>query len=238
MSLPFFFDENINEDSSSVTLDEATSKHVIQVLRMQAGEKIRLTNGRGLLATSAIEEDNRKRCVVKIISAENIPLPARHTCIAVSLLKNASRYEWLLEKATEMGVREIFPLLCKRTEKQHFRTERMQSILISAMLQSQQCWLPKLHEPVKLEALVAGNWNDAQLFIAHCEEGTDKQALHQQINNSQSSHSLILIGPEGDFTPEEILLAKEKGFTPVALGDTRLRTETAAMVAAALLTQL
>ncbi|HVE61992.1 MAG TPA: RsmE family RNA methyltransferase, partial [Chitinophagaceae bacterium] len=154
----------------------------------------------------------------------------RKIVIGISLIKNLSRFEWFLEKATEIGVSEIIPLICKRTEKQSFKFERMNAILISAMIQSQQCWLPLLCEPVSFQKLVAQE-REGQSFIAHCLPD-QKEQLSTTLRNSSS---IILIGPEGDFTENEIATALEKGFKPVALGNTRLRTETAGIVAATLL---
>jgi 16S rRNA (uracil1498-N3)-methyltransferase len=225
-----------------IVLNEVTSRHIVQVLRMQAGEQLQLTDGKGTVLTAEITEDNRKHCAVKVIQTVSQDITPKNITIAISLVKNSSRFEWFLEKATEMGVTEIIPLLCARTEKQHFRLDRMKNILVSAMLQSQQCRLPVLHEPIKLDEL----WQSfgtlpkfigyQQKFIAHCMED-GKKNLTDMINGSLSS-KIILIGPEGDFTPEEIQLALQHHFIPVALGNTRLRTETAGMVAAALLTQL
>jgi 16S rRNA (uracil1498-N3)-methyltransferase len=148
-------------------------------------------------------------------------------------LKNTHRFEWFLEKATEIGVSEIIPLVCERTEKEKFRADRLQGICISAMLQSQQTWLPVLHEPVQFEDLKMWKCENGPNYIAHCTD-TAKQAFpHSHI--STSPHSLICIGPEGDFTPKEIELALQHQFIPVSLGETRLRTETAGVVAAALL---
>jgi 16S rRNA (uracil1498-N3)-methyltransferase len=154
----------------------------------------------------------------------------RKVSIAISLLKNTNRLEWFLEKATEMGISEIIPLLCQRTEKQQFRFDRMNQILISAMLQSQQTWLPVLQQPTKIEEVIA-KAVDTQKLIAHCEETNKQQILQLAITKEVQ----ILIGPEGDFTTTEINLALHKGYLPVSLGDSRLRTETAGVVAAALL---
>jgi len=156
----------------------------------------------------------------------------KKVAIAISLTKNASRFEWFLEKATEIGVSEIIPMICERTEKEKFRFDRMQGIVISAMLQSQQSWMPVLHQPAEFNQVITSN-HFRQKFIAHCEETKKIQLTNQLIN--QSTNQLILIGPEGDFTPKEIGAALDKGFIPVALGETRLRTETAGMVAATLL---
>jgi len=234
MALAFFYKEDIVSNTETVMLDEDTSKHVIQVLRMQNGEQLNLTDGKGNLFTAAIIDDHKKRCVVKIISIVRQPAPAKKISIAVSLVKNASRFEWFLEKATEIGVTEIIPLICDRTEKQHVRFDRMKGILISAMLQSQQCWLPVLHEPIKFTKFISAE-HTGQKFIAHCEDENNKEPLTNKLIN-QSASKLILIGPEGDFTKDEIQTALENDFIPVTLGDTRLRTETAGIVAAVLLT--
>jgi 16S rRNA (uracil1498-N3)-methyltransferase len=199
---------------------------------MNVGEHIRLTDGKGNLLTAAIEEEHRKHCRVKITDKLFKAAASRKTTIAVSLIKNNSRFEWFLEKATEIGVNEIIPLICERTEKQKFRTDRMQNILISAMLQSQQSWLPVLREPVVFKTAV-GEFAHQQKFIAHCVD-EEKRNLADFVNDSFYSE-VILIGPEGDFTKDEIDLAVQHHFVPVALGETRLRTETAAIVAATIL---
>jgi 16S rRNA (uracil1498-N3)-methyltransferase len=228
MNLPFFFVENLND--KRIVLDEDTSKHMINVLRMEKGEEVLLTDGKGKKAKASIVDDNRKKCIVQISSMTTEEERKNKVVIGISLIKNSSRFEWFLEKATEIGVSEIFPLLCGRTEKEKFRFDRMQNILISAMLQSQQCWLPILHEPTEFEKAIHLSFE--QKFIAHCEE-TNKHTLSQQITHSNSR--LVIIGPEGDFTHEEIESAIKNNFVPVSLGNTRLRTETAGMVAATLL---
>lgn len=233
MPLPFFYKNNIDVTSNVVVLDEDTSKHIVQVLRMQNGEQLQLTDGKGNLFTCDITDNNRKRCTVKIIQTINDQRPTTNVTIAISLVKNSSRFEWFLEKATEIGITEIIPLICTRTEKQNFRYERMNGILISAMLQSQQTWLPVLQEPIKFNEAV-NKATQALKFIAHCEDESNKMQLTSKLLNSSNS-KLIFIGPEGDFTKEEIDLALKNNFTPVTLGETRLRTETAGMVAAVLL---
>jgi len=233
MALPFFYKEDIVSNTDNITLDEDTSKHVIQVLRMQIGEPLNLTDGKGNLFAAEIVDDHKKRCAVKIISTTQQLPSATKRSIAISLVKNSSRFEWFLEKATEIGVNEIFPLICERTEKQHFRFERMKGILISAMLQSQQCWLPVLSEPVKYSKFITNEYA-GQKFIAHCKDENNKKPLAEKLINN-STDKLILIGPEGDFTPDEIGYALKAGFIPVTLGETRLRTETAGVVAVTLL---
>ncbi|MEN9570256.1 MAG: hypothetical protein RL172_1487 [Bacteroidota bacterium] len=232
MALPFFYTDVITS-AGMLVLEEDTSKHIVQVLRMQNGEQLTLTNGKGDLFTAQITDNNRKRCAVTIVATHTQPPPAPKLSVAVSLLKNASRFEWFLEKATEIGINDIIPLICSRTEKQQFKYDRMNSILISAMLQSQQVWLPTLHQPIKFASFI-NNYTGQDKYIAHCEAEGNKLQLAKQVNAS-ANNKLILIGPEGDFSKEEISLALQNNYTPVALGNTRLRTETAAMVAAALL---
>lgn len=231
MALPFFYIAEY-DDQPVIELDEETSRHIGQVLRMHTGESVNLTNGKGLLLTCSVSEVHKKSCTVKVLQKTEMPPPARKVSIAISLVKNSNRFEWFLEKATEIGVSEIIPLLCERTERDKFRHDRMNAICISAMLQSQQCWLPLLREPLAFSTLVAGAAPEMR-YIAHCEEGQPKQSLSAQ--ESAGTSAMILIGPEGDFSPKEITAALDHGFIPVSLGDTRLRTETAGVVAAALL---
>lgn len=230
MALPFFYKKDISSIDSTVVLDEDTSKHVVQVLRMQNGEQLKLTDGKGNIFSCEITDNHRKKTVVSIIEKSEVSQHKTSITIAISPVKNNSRFEWFLEKATEIGVTEIVPLICERTEKQQLKTERLQGILISAMLQSQQAWLPVLDEARKYDQYIksAGEQPSIQKFIAHCEE--DQKTLLSFIQ--PSSQSTILIGPEGDFTHKEIEIALNAGFKPVSLGATRLRTETAGMVAA------
>jgi len=235
MALPFFYTGNYDASSDEVVLDEDTSRHIVQVLRMKRGEKVSLTDGKGNMFTCVINDDHKKHCIVSVESKIKNPKSKRNVAIGVSLLKNANRFEWFLEKATEIGVDEIIPLICERTEKEKFRHERLHTILISAMLQSQQCWLPLLHEPIAYELLFRQEEvaHVSQKFIAHCAE-EEKENLGNLVRGSHPSQ-IILIGPEGDFTPAEISLALGHQFVPVSLGQTRLRSETAAMVAATIL---
>jgi 16S rRNA (uracil1498-N3)-methyltransferase len=222
-----FYLQEYNPSVTTFTLDEDTSRHIIQVLRMKMNDEVQLTDGKGTLLTAEITDDHKKHCEVRVINSESVTAADKKITIAISLLKNTSRFEWFLEKATEIGVTEIVPLICHRTEKQKFRIDRMQQILVSAMLQSKQVWLPVLAEPVKYMEYIKYQ-KEGEKFIAHCLE-TDKRSLHS------SSKSQILIGPEGDFTQDEIDAAIQNGFKPVTLGDTRLRSETAGVVAAVLL---
>lgn len=230
MAAPFFFEENLSAEDEFV-LSEETSRHVVQVLRMKENEQIILTNGNGYTKTAEIIFPDKKKTKVKIVHSKFHERKKSKTAIAISLVKNNNRFEWFLEKATEIGVSAIIPLICKRTEKTHFRLDRMKSILISAMLQSQQSWLPEISEPAKFSDVIR-NEKHNQKFIAHCIN-EEKRELKDVLEKSSSK--IILIGPEGDFTEEEIKNAIEKKYLPVSLGDTRLRTETAGLVAAVLL---
>ncbi len=232
MPLPFFYIEQ-TDSSGIIQLNEDTSKHVVQVLRMKNDEQLQLTDGKGNLFSCMIIDDHRKKCVVKVTDVAHTPRPAKQISLGISLVKNNTRFEWFLEKATEIGVSAVVPLLCFRTEKQHFRFDRMHSILVSAMLQSQQTWLPELWEPQKFSSFVDGNQSQQKL-IAHCENEATKVELITQLS-PEKTERLLLVGPEGDFTAKEISLALQNNFIAVSLGATRLRTETAGVVAATLL---
>ncbi|HEY4965243.1 MAG TPA: RsmE family RNA methyltransferase [Puia sp.] len=229
---PYFYFATLAKQVDEFVLDENSSRHIVQVLRMKPGETLRLTDGKGLSALATIQDSNKKRCVVNITEKQIRQPPKRRTSIALSLLKNAGRFEWFLEKAAELGVDEIIPLKCEHTEKQQFRVERMRSILESALIQSQQVWMPVLQEPQSFIPWIQQVRAD-QKWIAHCDSG-GKRKLSEMINPKLSSQ-LILIGPEGDFTDEEIRLALQARFVAVELGENRLRSETAAVAAAAVL---
>jgi 16S rRNA (uracil1498-N3)-methyltransferase len=235
MQIPFFYISQYSPSDNIVQLDEDTSRHIVQVLRMKKGDSLHLTDGKGSLFTASIEDAHKKHCGVQILTTEFITPPSRKISIGISLLKNSNRFEWFLEKVTELGINEVIPIQCNRTERQKFRSDRMNTILVSALLQSRQVWLPVLHQPISFELLFAQQEvvRSSQKFIAHCIE-TEKRNLGDLINESLQSQ-IILIGPEGDFTPQEVELAIQNHFIPVALGDTRLRAETAGVAAAVLL---
>jgi 16S rRNA (uracil1498-N3)-methyltransferase len=203
---------------------------------MQEGDPLELTNGEGLLWTGIIYKSGKKQCIVKIEKEDAIKMQTlRKVAVAISPVKNAGRFEWFLEKVTELGVSEIFPIKCHRTEKEHYRMDRLRQICISAMLQSRQSWLPRLHNPIVFETFLQSEYAHAyhNRWIAHCA-GYEKHSLSRIIQPNMPD-SLLLIGPEGDFTHEEIFEATKKGYVAVSLGETRLRTETAGMVGAALM---
>ncbi len=230
MQLPFFYEPGITVSVAPFILSEETSKHCIQVLRMKAGEQIQLTDGCGNLCTATITQEHKKHCSVAVSNHVFVAPVARRVEIAVALVKNNTRMEWLMEKLTEIGIAAITPLVTARTEKQHFRSERMHGILISAMLQSRQTHLPVLATPLAFDQYVAQDFA-GQKLVAHCIE-EDKTSL---ATIPAADKARLLIGPEGDFTPAEIAFALQHGYKAVSLGQTRLRTETAAMVGAVLL---
>lgn len=232
MAFPYFYSDTIEPGNHIQHLDENAAKHINQVLRMKKGDKINLTNGRGALATAIIEGQGKKECTVVITEFTQTSANPHHTAIAISLIKNVARFEWFLEKATEMGISSVVPLICDRTERIHFRKERMQNIMVSALLQSRQTWLPALADPISFAQWVSSP-SASTCCIAHCLP--DAKKYFREITSSNTDLS-IAIGPEGDFTDDEISLALENNFVPVSLGQTRLRTETAGLVAAALMT--
>lgn len=227
-ALPLFHFPDLQTAHGNIQLTEEIRKHAFTVLRMQAGEQLMLTDGKGFSAKADIIQADKKQLIVALGEKIAHPAPQKKMILGISLLKNTARFEWMLEKVTEIGITEIIPLLAERTERQHFRQERFYQILVSACLQSGQFHFPVLHEPVKLAALYSMDL-PSNKFMAHCMEG-DKPQL-----SGQSSDSILLIGPEGDFTPEELALAVQHQFEPVGLGESRLRTETAGIVGAVLL---
>ncbi len=236
MSLRLFYHPGIASAQSTFVLPEETSKHIIQVLRMKKEDAINVTDGKGNLVTATITNADKKATEIKADAVSFSPQKSPFTSIAISILKNASRFEWFLEKAAETGIQQVIPLLCNRTEKQHFRWERMHQILISAMLQSNQVWLPELFKPAFSNDIIQQPFNGKK-YIAHCGDG-EKTFVQNIISDEKIEGVRILIGPEGDFTSEELSLSLQNKFIPLSLGSSRLRTETAGMAAAVWLSAL
>ncbi|MDC7999916.1 16S rRNA (uracil(1498)-N(3))-methyltransferase [Aequorivita todarodis] len=227
--MQLFYNPNISESTKEITFDKEESRHIVKVLRMKEGHTFSITNGKGSLFSAEILNANPKGCLVKILSEEmQQPLPYQlHVAVAPTKLND--RYEWFLEKATEIGISEITPIICDHSERKTIKPERYEKILQSAMKQSLKAYLPLLNEAVSFrDFIVSGKSSESLKFIAHCEE-TDKKSLKAVLLPNQKI--TIVIGPEGDFSSEEIELAKANGFVPVSLGESRLRTETAAIVA-------
>ncbi|GAA4319761.1 RsmE family RNA methyltransferase [Compostibacter hankyongensis] len=229
--LPLFFTEQAANPGDAILLDEAASRHCTQVLRMREGDRMLLTDGKGCRMEAEILLADRRRTKVSIRETEMLPPPQPRLGIGIAFTKNTARMEWFLEKATEIGIRDIFPLLCARSQREKLRRDRFESILNAAMLQSRQVYLPQLHAPVLFADLVNGN-EYTQRCIAWCGDGP-KTPLQQAL--APGMDTLVLIGPEGDFSMEEVELSAEQGFRPVSLGPNRLRTETAGIVACTLM---
>lgn len=231
MAAPFFYQSQISANDQTVILDESTSKHCIQVLRMTKGESIILTDGKGLKLWASILHPDKKHCSVLIENKEIFIQKTTELAIAIAFTKNKSRNEWFLEKATEIGIQHIYPIITEHSEKDKFNHERYQQIIISALIQSQQTFLPTLHQTQKLKSLLE-NIHFQQKFIAHCISESEKTSLNTLLKAQQSS--LILIGPEGDFSQKEVEECLQHHFIPVSLGPNRLRTETAGIYATTL----
>lgn len=226
--MQLFFAPDINPEDKSFVFDKEESRHIVKVLRKKEGDSIYITNGKGWLFTSTVTFATEKRCEVALGTSEfTEPMPYR-LHLAVAPTKMNDRYEWFLEKAVEIGISEITPIICEHSERTVFKADRFEKIIQSAMKQSLQYHMPVLHEPIPFNQFVKQQ-HEGKLFIAHCEE-TDKKLLKTELSPKETQ--TILIGPEGDFSTKEIELALGLGYVPVSLGNTRLRTETAAVVAA------
>lgn len=209
-------------------LGEEESRHLLTVLRRQPGDRLRLTDGRGFFYEAELAEVGKKHALARILQQEEAPVGRKGQLhLAVAPTKQMERYEWMLEKATELGVNEITPLLCKRSERDTVRLDRLEKVLVSAMKQSLRAWLPKLNQPTAFQQLVKKT-SAAQRCIAWC---APDPLPHLKTVIQADQDTLILIGPEGDFTPEEVALALQHGFVGVSLGAARLRTETAGIFA-------
>ncbi len=226
--MPFFYYAGLKKAEGNIEMDDDMHRHVVKVLRMEVGEKITLIDGLGCSAEAVIVRADKKVLSVSVEhKIEHLP-PVYKKVLAISILKNAARFEWMLEKVTEIGITEIIPMISERTERIHFREDRMKQIVVSAGLQSKQYWMPVLQSPSAFEKILSDATQEKK-YIAHCLE-EEKTVLHKI-----EADMLLLIGPEGDFTNQEILQAIEKGFEPVSLGNSRLRTETAGVVGAVLM---
>lgn len=213
---------------STLVLPEEESGHCVRVLRLAVGDEILITDGKGHFFQATIAEAHAKHCRVEIVSSWTPEKPWKgYIHIAVAPTKNMDRMEWFAEKATEIGIDEITCLNCRFSERKEVKPARLEKILVSAMKQSQKASLPLLNGMTDFKEFVKRPF-DGQKFIAHCEKG--EKPLIKSIYHP-GGNVLILIGPEGDFSPEEIRLAIEQGFEPISLGKSRLRTETAALTA-------
>ncbi|MBF4518348.1 16S rRNA (uracil(1498)-N(3))-methyltransferase [Flavobacterium sp. ANB] len=225
--MQLFYNPDINETTETFSFDKEESRHIIKVLRKKDSDILHVTNGLGLLFETEITLASDNKCIVEVLSIKKADEPKFRLHLAVAPTKMNDRFEWFLEKATEIGIQEITPIICDRSERKVINKERFEKIILSAMKQSNETFLPKLNDAISFKEFIKQK-NDGLQLIAHCEE-TDKKSLKEVLKPNESV--TLLIGPEGDFSDKEIALALENNFQPVALGNTRLRTETAAVVA-------
>lgn len=216
-----------------IELGEEESRHLIKVLRFQSGDTLQLTNGKGSLFNAKIIDAHIRKCRIEILNEEKEVGRRPYTLhIAIAPTKNLDRMEWFLEKATEIGIDKITPLICSHSERREVKTDRLQKILVAAMKQSLKCQLPELGKAVSFQQLIQSS-RESQRYI--CTQGADEFLATRY---DPKSDCIVLIGPEGDFSVAELSEAKAHGFLPVSLGNSRLRTETAGLMVCATLAVL
>lgn len=226
--MQLFYNSEISLKTQQITFDKIESKHIVRVLRKKEGDILKITNGKGLLFDAEISLANGNKCMATIIAIEEKPKPWNYYLhIAIAPTKMNDRMEWFIEKATEIGIDEITPIICSNSERRVVKMDRFEKIMQSAMKQSLKFTLPKLNEAQTFSAFINQKM-DGKICIAHCDE-QPKSMLKSIIKPSEKV--TILIGPEGDFSSEEIKKALAKNYLPISLGESRLRTETAALVA-------
>ncbi len=225
----YFFDGNILD---GITLSPEESNHAIKVMRSQKGDEVMVINGKGVRVTGEIIDPHHKRCLIRVLSREEKEASNTKVIVAIAPTKSNDRIEFFLEKATEIGLDGVIPLMAKNNERTKVNLERWRKVILAAVKQSQRLWKPEVFEPMKVEELLAANWDGYKKLIAYCEELPEESILNHA---SSSEDVLLLIGPEGDFTTDEVVLCEGKGFTRVNLGQNRLRTETAGIVGVTLL---
>lgn len=225
--MQLFYNQEIQSDTTLFTFPKEESKHIIRVLRKSVGDILKITNGKGWLLDAEIIHADIKKCKIMVTKVRKQPNRPYTLHLAVAPTKMNDRFEWFLEKATEIGIDAITPIICEHSERHIIKINRFRKILQSAMKQSQQSYLPTIHELTTFSSFVKIK-NQDSCFIAHCEN-SKKHFLKAVVKPGSST--TILIGPEGDFSTNEIQMALKHKFIPVSLGSSRLRTETAAVVA-------
>lgn len=225
--MQLFYHPNISNNDSTFIFSKEESRHIVKVLRKTVGDIIYITNGLGSRFEGKIIEADLKKCTINIERIHQEKHRPYQLHLAVAPTKMNDRFEWFLEKATEIGIDQITPILCDRSERKVIKANRMTKIIQSAMKQSLQSYLPRFNPMISFEEFITQNQSDT-LYIAHCDEG-EKSSLKSRL--SLNENVTILIGPEGDFSVKEIEMALAHNYIPVTLGKTRLRTETAAIVA-------
>ena len=226
--MQLFYNSEISTATKQITFDKIECKHIVRVLRKTENDILKITNGKGFLFDVKIIMANDKKCIAEIIAFEEKPKPWNYYLhIAIAPTKLNDRMEWFLEKATEIGIDEITPIICNNSERRIVKLERFDKIIQSAMKQSLKFTLPKLNEPIKFNDFINQDFSE-KVCIAHCNE-SDKIVLKAAVKPTENI--TLLIGPEGDFSSEEITKALAKKYIPISLGKSRLRTETAGLVA-------
>ena len=225
--MQLFYNPQLDQSFKQFSFNPEESKHIVKVLRKTEGDKLQITNGKGYLFSAEILVADAKKCLVEVVECEKKHQKMHWLHMAVAPTKMNDRFEWFLEKVTEIGVNEITPVICERSERKVVKPQRMERVLQAAMKQSLRVFLPKLNPAVSFDEFLEQEHKGLK-FIAHCEND-EKVELKRRV--AADKDVTILIGPEGDFSTSEIHKAYEKGFLPVSLGEARLRTETAAIVA-------
>jgi 16S rRNA (uracil1498-N3)-methyltransferase len=217
------------QDSSVYVLNEEESRHCSKVLRLAIGDKVFLVDGKGGLYEAEIASESKRNVSLSILHVtRNYQQRDYHIHIAIAPTKNIDRMEWFLEKATEIGIDEVTPIICERSERKVVKDERLEKVVTSAVKQSLQAYHPLIHPAIAFDKFLKQDFN-AEKMIAHCIDDEQRVFMNEVVK--PGSRYLVLIGPEGDFSPEEIRMALDAGFTPLTLGKTRLRTETAGLAA-------
>ncbi|HLU88902.1 MAG TPA: RsmE family RNA methyltransferase [Cyclobacteriaceae bacterium] len=225
--MQLFFQENIS--GNHVELDPEESKHLVRVLRKSPGDLVQVTDGRGGLFTCKIDDLSAKKTRLSVLEVERRPEDRHFIHLAIAPTKNQDRMEWMLEKITEIGFHEITFLITERTEKAYLKQERLEKKIVSACKQSLKTYKPNLNGPKDFEHFVNDtDFGDFEKFVAHSDTA---QPQHLMELATTGTAYLILVGPEGDFSPSELALAREKNFRTCSLGHSRLRTETAGLLA-------
>lgn len=215
---------------SNPVMPEVESGHCVRVLRHEVGDTFEVVDGKGSVFTVRLVEAHPKRAMVEIVDKKTIePYWPGRFILAVAPTKNIDRMEWLVEKATEVGFNEFVPLLCRYSERRELKRERLEKTAVSAMKQSLKAALPEVREMTPFRKFVEQYSSVAQKFVAYCTDDGERRLLSRSFR--PGADAVVLIGPEGDFSPEEIQAAVDAGFQPISLGDARLRTETAALTA-------
>ncbi|MFP2995872.1 16S rRNA (uracil(1498)-N(3))-methyltransferase [Spongiivirga sp. MCCC 1A20706] len=225
--MQLFYDPNLDIKTRDFYVSKEESRHLVKVLRKKEGDLLHFTNGKGLLFEVTVAIADIRKCQLKVLSHKKQSKRKYRLHLAVAPTKMNDRYEWFLEKATEIGIDEITPIICDHSERKVIKKERFEKILIAAMKQSLQYYLPKLNDVISYTDFLNTATSDS-IYIANCDE-VEKKSLKNSVSSNENT--IILIGPEGDFSADEIQRALENECKPVSLGGTRLRTETAAIVA-------